>query len=312
MAAPTDSIEDLPTEEGLFPIRTVCALTGIHPVTLRAWERRYGLIRPKRTPKGHRLYSSEDIELIKRVLRLLDQGVSIGQVGQLLETPPEPAPTAPAPDREGHAWNAYRMRLREAIGALDVAAMGAAWEDALSLFSLETVLSQLALPVQRNLLERPASDLIAGAELAFFNRWLRQTLDARLRQVRPPPQAPRVVAAPLHESPGDLGLMRFALASAQRGIHVHLLTAGAPLRGLEPLAQQAGARAIVLYSDGSPQQTGRLAHWPQSAAGSRLPVYALGPGLESLPPALERITARSLGADPDKAAERLQQALISA
>ncbi|HWT28549.1 MAG TPA: MerR family DNA-binding transcriptional regulator, partial [Methylophilaceae bacterium] len=38
-----------------FPIRTVAALTGINPITLRTWERRYGLIAPIRTPKGHRL-----------------------------------------------------------------------------------------------------------------------------------------------------------------------------------------------------------------------------------------------------------------
>lgn len=38
--------------EGLYPIREVARLTGINPVTLRAWERRYGLIEPKRTEVG--------------------------------------------------------------------------------------------------------------------------------------------------------------------------------------------------------------------------------------------------------------------
>ena len=38
-------------------ISEVCQQTGVAAVTLRAWERRYGLIKPKRTPKGHRLYS---------------------------------------------------------------------------------------------------------------------------------------------------------------------------------------------------------------------------------------------------------------
>ena len=95
MAVPIEPIDDLPAEEGLFPIRTVCNLTGVHPVTLRAWERRYGLIRPKRTPKGHRLYSSEDIELIRHILRLLDQGISIGQAGQLLDSRKAPVPHEP-------------------------------------------------------------------------------------------------------------------------------------------------------------------------------------------------------------------------
>ena len=41
--------------EELFPIREVARLTGVNPVTLRAWERRYGLIQPTRTESGHRL-----------------------------------------------------------------------------------------------------------------------------------------------------------------------------------------------------------------------------------------------------------------
>ncbi len=317
MAITTDSIEDLPTEEGLFPIRTVCALTGIHPVTLRAWERRYGLIRPKRTPKGHRLYSGEDIELINRVLRLLDQGVSIGQVGQLLEsteTPPAEstaAPQTPPPGRDRRGWNDYRMRLREAIGSLDVPAMSATWEDALSLFSLDTVIQQLALPLQRMLQERPVTDVVAGAELAFFNRWLRQTLDTRLRQQQCCADAMHVLAVPMHESPGDLGLLLFALAAAQRGIHAHLLTTGAPVAGLETLARRADASAIVLYSDSPLQHSARLAHWPGAeAGGERLPVFAMGPGFEPLPPALELIGAQSLGTDPDKAARRLHGSLL--
>jgi hypothetical protein len=38
--------------EEFFPIREVSRLTGVNPVTLRAWERRYGLIQPTRAPKA--------------------------------------------------------------------------------------------------------------------------------------------------------------------------------------------------------------------------------------------------------------------
>jgi len=75
-----------PALAGSFlPIRTVANLTGINPVTLRAWERRHNLITPRRTPKGHRLYTEDDVELIKQVLDLLDQGIAISQVKPLLE-----------------------------------------------------------------------------------------------------------------------------------------------------------------------------------------------------------------------------------
>ena len=42
-------------EEGSYPIREVSRLTGVNAVTLRAWQRRYGLVQPARTEKGHRL-----------------------------------------------------------------------------------------------------------------------------------------------------------------------------------------------------------------------------------------------------------------
>ena len=55
-------------EEGYLPIREVARSTGINAVTLRAWERRYGLIVPYRTPKGHRLYSPANLERIHAIL----------------------------------------------------------------------------------------------------------------------------------------------------------------------------------------------------------------------------------------------------
>ncbi len=69
----------------LFPIREVARQTGINPVTLRAWERRYGLIQPQRSAKGHRLYTPEHIAQIRQVLSWLERGVAVSQVKRLLE-----------------------------------------------------------------------------------------------------------------------------------------------------------------------------------------------------------------------------------
>ena len=69
----------------LYPFRTVSALTGVTAVTLRAWERLYGLVQPRRTPKGRRLYGRADIERIRRVLQLLERGISISQARRVLE-----------------------------------------------------------------------------------------------------------------------------------------------------------------------------------------------------------------------------------
>jgi len=67
-----------------FSISDVSQQTGVASITLRAWERRYGLVKPKRTPKGHRLYTQENIEEIKQILSWLNRGVTISKVAPLL------------------------------------------------------------------------------------------------------------------------------------------------------------------------------------------------------------------------------------
>ncbi|MBF9003484.1 MerR family transcriptional regulator [Vibrio nitrifigilis] len=73
----------------LYAIREVAELTGVKPVTLRAWQRRYNLVQPQRTDKGHRLYTEQDIELIRDIQSWLAKGVAIGKVSQLLFGPSE-------------------------------------------------------------------------------------------------------------------------------------------------------------------------------------------------------------------------------
>ena len=65
-------------------ISEACQMTGVQAVTLRAWERRYGLIKPKRTPKGHRLYNAENIKQIRQIIKWLNRGVAISKVAALL------------------------------------------------------------------------------------------------------------------------------------------------------------------------------------------------------------------------------------
>ncbi|WP_067216272.1 MerR family transcriptional regulator [Marinomonas gallaica] len=69
-----------------FPIRILSEQTGVNSVTLRAWERRYGLLKPFRTEKGHRLYCLQDVERVKRILYWINQGVSVGKVRALLDS----------------------------------------------------------------------------------------------------------------------------------------------------------------------------------------------------------------------------------
>ncbi len=68
----------------LYTIGEVAQLCDINPVTLRAWQRRYGLLKPQRTDGGHRLFNEFEIDRIREIKRWIDSGVQVGKVKTLL------------------------------------------------------------------------------------------------------------------------------------------------------------------------------------------------------------------------------------
>ncbi|WP_141557832.1 MerR family transcriptional regulator [Bacillus cereus] len=75
----------MPTLNGKYNIKAVSNIIGIQPSTLRAWERRYQVIAPKRNQAGHRLYTEEHIQILEWLMEKVSSGMMIGQAVQLLE-----------------------------------------------------------------------------------------------------------------------------------------------------------------------------------------------------------------------------------
>ncbi len=72
--------------DAVFPIGELSQRTGVNSITLRAWERRYGLLQPARTDKGHRLYAQADVERVLQTLALIERGVPLRKIRPLLDT----------------------------------------------------------------------------------------------------------------------------------------------------------------------------------------------------------------------------------
>ena len=71
-------------DRGLFAISVAAELTGLHPQTLRIYERE-GLIHPARSEGGTRRYSREDIERLNEIAALMASGLNLMGVRQVLE-----------------------------------------------------------------------------------------------------------------------------------------------------------------------------------------------------------------------------------
>ena len=66
-----------------FSVKAMTRLTGLNEHTLRAWERRYGAVIPKRGDNGRRVYSRQDVEKLRNISALVDRGFAIGRIAKL-------------------------------------------------------------------------------------------------------------------------------------------------------------------------------------------------------------------------------------
>jgi MerR family transcriptional regulator, heat shock protein HspR len=76
---------EVSSDRGVFMISVAAELADMHPQTLRMYEQR-GLIEPKRSPKGTRLYSQEDVERLRRIQQMTAElGLNLAGVEKVLE-----------------------------------------------------------------------------------------------------------------------------------------------------------------------------------------------------------------------------------
>ena len=112
--------------------------TGVTEPTLRAWERRYGLLRPERSAGGFRLYSDEDALRVRSMQEHLDSGVAASEAAGL---------ALAAPPREGSPIESLAHDLAAALDTFDDVAAQAALDRALATLSVEAALRDVLLPV---------------------------------------------------------------------------------------------------------------------------------------------------------------------
>jgi MerR family transcriptional regulator/heat shock protein HspR len=76
---------EVSSDRGVFMISVAAELADMHPQTLRMYEQR-GLIEPKRSPKGTRLYSHEDVDKLRRIQQMTAElGLNLAGVEKVLE-----------------------------------------------------------------------------------------------------------------------------------------------------------------------------------------------------------------------------------
>ncbi|MCE9955118.1 MerR family transcriptional regulator [Aeromonas rivipollensis] len=240
-------------DEGIYPIREVSRLTGVNAVTLRAWQRRYGLVQPARTDKGHRLYSEQDIRQIGEILSWLERGVSIGQVKGLLSEPQ----SQPVSDH----WHQTLEQFSQALLAFNQRKAEAELNDLLASYPFELVRSRVLQPLVERLLglwrERPDGELLQQVWLGWLHTRFARHLIEQEKGV------PITLASWGQVGPLDLVWAAYELIG--QGYEVQLLGAVEP-RHVALLEGRAATPWRVLLGAGLGKPA-LAADWP---AGTRL------------------------------------------
>jgi DNA-binding transcriptional MerR regulator/methylmalonyl-CoA mutase cobalamin-binding subunit len=292
---------------GLYPIRTVSQLTGVNAITLRAWENRHGLVKPVRKESGHRLYTQEHIDLINRVVGMLDKGMRIGQVKPLLEAERAAQRAAEGDDEHSVTWRRYLDGMIAAVIRFDEEALEAVYNEALAAHPIRLVTERLVSPLLAELGERWSRGMGSIAEEHFFGFYLRNKLGARFHHQTRNPSGPRLLMACLPGERHEIGLLLCALAYNEAGYHPIILGSDMPLDELPPAARKTAADAIVLSGllELSPALLRR--HLPRLLAEAEVPVLMGGRASVMSFDALTRMGIEPLGADIDTGLRRLQQ-----
>lgn len=242
MAAQTSNSDSV--EEMTYPLGAAARLTGLTPDTLRAWERRYGVVVPMRTAGGTRRYRAEDLDRLRLVKAAVDAGHRISDVARL-----DPAQLARVAEGDGSASAAVDVSaaIVAALQQLDA-------EEAERLIALQLAAlgparfaRQVAVPLLDYIGRAWADGVLCIASEHLATSVLRSLLGASLR----PSGTSMAGSAPIvfGTLPGErheMGLLIAAITAAAAGGRVLYLGADLPVAELVTAVTTSGARAVAI------------------------------------------------------------------
>jgi DNA-binding transcriptional MerR regulator len=294
------------SEPGYLRIGELARRTGASPEVLRAWERRYGLLRPARSHGGFRLYTAADEARIRRMRDYLDRGVAAAEAARLsLDAEAagpgpgtaEPTVAAPAPPLQAAA--------RELAGALDSfqeEQAHAVLDGLLAAYRVETVLRELLIPYLHELGERWARGDVSVAQEHFASNLLRGRL-LGLARGWGQGNGPGAVLACLPGEQHDLGLIAFGITLHRRGWRIVYLGPDTPIATIRHATGGIAPRLVVLAGT-APELF--AAHTDAIADLARQARVALG-GAGATAELAARTGTRLLDTDPVSAAEAVDR-----
>ncbi len=291
-------ISGMPVSAGppVLRIGELSRRVGVSGHVLRAWESRYGLLRPARSPGGYRLYAEADALRVRQMQDQLAQGLSAAEAARAVLD----QAAAPGPDPEPVAGE-LSGALRRTLDAFDEAAAQAVLDQLMSGLSLTAMLRDVVLPYLAELGDRWERGTASIAQEHFASNVIRGRL-AGLARGWGHGHGPRAVLACSPGERHDLALMAFGIVLNRAGWQILYLGADTPVAELTRAADARQPDLMVLAA------TRAEAFEPHRAALTALartvPLMLAGAG--ATPALAAAIGARLPDGDPVTAAEQIR------
>jgi MerR family transcriptional regulator, light-induced transcriptional regulator len=237
-----------------YPIRAVSKLTGIPVDTLRAWERRYGVVEPGRDARG-RLYSEPDVERLRLLRRAVGAGHAIGRIAPLSADELRALLVEPPPVSLTLAFGADLSVLQDAVERFDAPAFRRELSRLAAVVPVRAFCRDVALPFLHRVGDAWQAGVLDIAREHMVSAEIRSLLGALTRLHDAAQSSGAIVFATPAGELHEIGALAAALVAADAGFGVLYFGANLPAGEVLSAAARVGAPAIVLaWTGGRPDR----------------------------------------------------------
>ena len=301
----------------LYNLKAVIQETGLGPETLRAWEHRYGLPRPQRSPGGHRLYSKDDIEMLKWLVARQKEGLSISHAVEMWrnlekagQNPTQQTQsTTQVLNVSGSTLDDLRNGWVTACLAFDEQTAERTLSQAFAIDSPEIVCTEVLQKGLAEIGERWYQGLISVQQEHFTSALTMRRINILFSAAPPPTRPEHILAACPPGEEHEFSLLLAAFLLRRRGWDVVYLGANVPLSQLDEtlrvnspslilsvaqtIASTASLRKMAeyVYAQGVPMVYGGGIFTLCPAITERIPGYYLGNEVAAIPQIVEHLLA---------------------
>ncbi|MBO9128270.1 MerR family transcriptional regulator [Bacillus sp. 165] len=230
--------------QGKYNIKAISNMLGIQPGTLRAWERRYQIIAPKRNEAGHRLYTEEHVSILKWLIAKVNEGFTIGQAVSLLES--SQMNNQFLLDREDDRTDSLSEAILHALLKFDEVKAHEYLNEAFSLFTIDKVTMDILATVLVKIGQLWMDKAITSAHEHYATSFLRSRIGMIYHNLPINGVLPKIVAVCGPGEFHELGLLIFTIYLRRKGFQVIYLGGSVADKDIDVVIGEVSPKFIFL------------------------------------------------------------------